>query len=114
MVEKLTTLLQSLTETGERLVHTLDETTDRSVRRLREIADSVHQSGRETTAAATRLAGLRESVNDAERNLTYQVERFEAAGRSRAVDAEGRDPAGAGGWILGGIAAALVMLTWTP
>jgi chromosome segregation ATPase len=113
-VEKLTTLLQSLTETSERLVHALDETADRSVSRLREIADSVRQSGQETTAAATRLADLQQSVNDAERNLTYQVERLKRqADRAQWMQTGVVLLALAAG-ILGGIAATLVMLKWTP
>jgi chromosome segregation ATPase len=113
-VEKLTTLLRSLSETGERQVHALDETADRSVRRLREIADSVRRSGEETTAAATRLADLEQSVNDAERNLTYLVERLtRQADRAQWMQTGVIVLALAAG-ILGGIAATLVMLSWAP
>ena len=113
-VEKLTTLLRSLSETGERQVHALDETAARSVGRLKEIADSVRQSGEETTAAATRLADLQQSVNDAERNLTYLVERLKRqADRAQWMQTGVILLALAAG-ILGGMAAALVMLRWTP
>lgn len=111
-VEKLTTLLQRLSETGERLVRTLDETADRSTRRLTEMADSVRQSGQETAAAATRLADLQQSMNDAERNLTYQVERLKRqADRAQWMQTSVILLALAAG-ILGGIAATLVILTW--
>ncbi len=111
-VEKLTTLLQRLSETSDRLVHALDETADRSTRRLKEIADSVHQSGQETTAAATRLAELQQSMNDAERNLTYQVERLKRqADRAQWMQTGVILLALAAG-ILGGIAATLVTVSW--
>jgi hypothetical protein len=74
-VEKLTTLLRSLSDTSEKLVRALDETADRSTKRLAEIVESVRRSAQEMAAAATRLADLQKSLNDAERNLTYQVER---------------------------------------
>jgi len=113
-VEKLITLLQRLSETSDRLVHALDETADRSTRRLKEIADSVRQSGQETTAAATRLADLQQSMNDAERNLTYQVERLKRqADRAQWMQTGVILLALAAG-ILGGIAATLVTLSWLP
>jgi len=113
-VEKLTTLLQRLSETSDRLVHALDETADRSTRRLKEIADSVRQSGQETTAAATQLAELQQSMNDAERNLTYQVERLKRqADRAQWMQTGVILLALAAG-ILGGIAATLVTLRWLP
>ena len=113
-VEKLTTLLQSLSETSDRLVHALDETADRSTRRLKEIADSVRQSGQDTTATATRLAELQQSMNDAERNLTYQVERLKRqADRAQWMQTGVILLALAAG-ILGGIAATLVTLRWVP
>jgi len=113
-VEKMTTLLRSLSETGERLVHALDETADRSTKRLKEIADSVDQSGKETTAAATRLADLQRSMNEAERNVTYQVERLKRqADRAQWMQTSVILLALAAG-ILGGIAATLVMLRWMP
>ena len=113
-VEKLTTLLQSLSETGERLAHTLDETADGSTRRLREIADSVRQIGQETTAAAARLADLQQSMNDAERNLTFQVERLKRqADRAQWIQTGVILLALTAG-ILGGIAGTLVTLRWMP
>jgi chromosome segregation ATPase len=113
-VEKMTTLLRSLSETGERLVHGLDEIADRSTKRLKEIADSVDQSGKEATAAATRLADLQRSMNEAERNVTYQVERLKRqADRAQWMQTSVILLALAAG-ILGGIAATLVMLRWMP
>jgi hypothetical protein len=92
----------------------MDETADRSVSRLREIDDSVRQSGQETTAAATRLADLRQSVNDAERNLTYQVERLKRQADRAQWMQTGVILLGLAAGILGGIAATLVMLMSTP
>ncbi|MGE3601163.1 MAG: hypothetical protein AB7N70_37105 [Dehalococcoidia bacterium] len=113
-VEKMTTLLRSLSETGERLVHGLDEIADRSTRRLKEIADSVDQSGKEATAAATRLADLQRSMNEAERNVTYQVERLKRqADRAQWIQTSVILLALAAG-ILGGIAGTLVMLRLMP
>lgn len=114
MVEKLTTLLQSLTETGERLIGALDETADRSVRRLGEITDAVRQTGQETTAATTRLAELQQSMGDAERNVTYQVERLKRqADRAQWMQTSVILLALAAG-VLGGIGAALVILRSMP
>ena len=114
MVEKLATLLQSLSDTGERLIGTLDETADRSVKRLKEIADAVRQIGQETTAAATRLADLQQGMGDAERNLTYQVERLKRqADRAQWMQTSVIILALVAG-MLGGIGAALVILRWMP
>ena len=112
VVEKLTALPQSLSETSERVTRALDETAVRSVRRLSEIADAVHQSSQETTAAATRLAELQRSMGEAERNLTYQVERLKRqADRAKWMQMGVILLALAAG-ILGGIAATLVILNW--
>ena len=113
VVEKLTALPQSLSETGERVTRALDDTAERSVRRLSEIADAVYQSSQETTAAATRLGELQRSMGEAERNLTYQVERLKRqADRAKWMQIGVILLALAAG-ILGGIAATLVILNWT-
>jgi hypothetical protein len=112
MVEKLTSLLANLSETGERLISTLDETADRSVMRLREISDAVRLTGQETTATATRLADLQQSMGDAERNVTYQVERLKRqADRAQWMQTSVILLALVAG-MLGGIGAALVILRW--
>lgn len=112
VVEKLTALPQSLSETGDRLARALDETAERSVRRLSEIAEAVRQGSHETTAAATRLAELQRSMGEAERNLTYQVERLKRqADRAQWMQTGVILLALAAG-ILGGIAATLVILNW--
>lgn len=112
MVEKLTTLLQSLSETGERLVHTLDETAERSVGRLSEIADGVRHTGQETTSAVKRLTELQQKMGDAERNLAYQLERLKReADRAQWMQTGVILLALAAG-TLGGIAASLLLLGW--
>ena len=114
MVEKMTTLLQSLSETGERLIHTLDETADRSVDRLSEIADGVRHTGQETTSAVKRLTELQQKMGDAERNLAYQVERLKRQADRAQWMQTGLVLLALAAGTLGGIAATLLLLRWMP
>ncbi len=112
MAEKLIGLPQALSETGDRMIRALDETAERSARRLIEIADAARQTSQQTSAAVTRLAELQQSMGEAERNVTYQVERLKRqADRAQWMQTNVILLALAAG-ILGGIAAALVMLNW--
>lgn len=112
VVEKLTALPQSLSETSEKVTRALDDTAERSVRRLSEIADAMRQGSQATTAAATRIAELQRSMAEAERNLTYQVERLKRqADRAKWMQMGVILLALAAG-ILGAIVATLVILNW--
>ena len=112
MVEKLTTLLQNLSETGERLIETLDETAERSAQRLNEIAETVRQSSQQAGTAAARLADLQQSMGDAQRNVSYQVERLKRqADRAQWMQTSVILLALVAG-MLGGIGATLVILRW--
>jgi hypothetical protein len=112
LLEKLSTLPQSVSDAGDRMIRGFDETAERSVKRLSEIAETARQSSQQAGTAATRLAELQQSMGEAERNLTYQVERLKRqADRAQWMQTSVILLALAAG-ILGGVAAALAILNW--
>lgn len=113
MVERLTTLPQSLSEIGDGMIHALEETSEQNGKRLGEIAESARLSSQQASATTARLADLQQSMSEAERSLIYQVERLKRqADRAQWMQTSVILLALAAG-ILGGTLSALVILTWT-
>ena len=113
MVERLTGLPQSLSEIGDGMIRALEEISEQNGKRLGEIAESARLSSQQASAATAGLADLQQSMGEAERSLTYQVERLKRqADRAQWMQTSVILLALAAG-ILGGIASALVILTWT-
>ncbi len=113
MVERLTALPQSLSEMSDGMIRTLEETAERSGKRLGEIAESARLSSQQASATTARLADLQQSMAETERNLTYLVERLKRqADRAQWMQTSVILLALAAG-ILGGILSALLILTWT-
>ena len=113
MAERLTALPQSLSEIGDWMIRALEETSERTGKRLGEISESARLSSQQTSGATARLADLQQSMGEAERSLTYLVERLKRqADRAQWMQTSVILLALAAG-ILGGIASALAILTWT-
>ena len=113
MVERLIALPQSLIEIGDGMIRALEETSELTGKRLGEITESARLSSQQTSVATARLSDLQQSMGEVERSLTYQVERLKRqADRAQWMQTSVILLALAAG-ILGGIASALVILTWT-
>jgi hypothetical protein len=112
LVEKLIALPMKLIETGESVVQKLNETAEQNALRLSEIAEAAGWSSRTTESILPRLSELQERMTESERNVAYQVERLKRQADRAQWMQMGVILLALVAGLLGGIAAALVMLNW--
>jgi hypothetical protein len=115
MLETLSSLPAALSETAAEIGRELERTAQATTRQLRETAAEVgRRSETQTSDATQRLSDLQRSLSETERNLAYTVERLRREnGRTGWMQTSVIVLALLAG-ILGGTAAALLILVWIP